>query len=45
MDARIELPEGLVYEYVTAVLDVGREKLDVLHLGRHVKTLAFRLEG
>ncbi len=45
MNARIELPEGLVYEYVTAVLDVGREKLDVLHLGRHVKTLPFRLEG
>lgn len=45
MDARIELPEGLVYEYVTAVLDVGSEKLDVLHLGRHVKTLPFRLEA
>lgn len=45
MNARIELPEGLVYEYVTAVLDVGREKLDILHLGRHVKTLPFRLEG
>jgi len=45
MDARIELPEGLVYEYVTAVLDVGREKLDVLHQGRHVKSLPFALEG
>ncbi len=45
MDARIGLPEGLVYEYVTAVLDVASEKLDVLHLGRHVKTLPFRLEG
>lgn len=45
MDARIGLPERLVYEYVTAVLDVASEKLDVLHLGRHVKTLPFRLEG
>lgn len=43
MDARITLPEGLVYEYVTAVLDIGREELDVVHLGRRVKTLPFRL--
>jgi len=43
MDARITLPERLVYEYVTAILDVGREELEVLHLGRHVKTLPFRL--
>jgi len=45
MDARIELPEGLVYEYVTAVLDVGRARLDVPHQDRHVTTLAFALEG
>ncbi len=45
MDARITLPEGLVYEYVTAVLDVGREELAVLHRSRHVETLPFRLEG
>jgi hypothetical protein len=44
MDARIELPEAPLYEYVTAVLDVASEKLDVLHLGGHVKT-PFRLEG
>jgi len=45
MDARVELPEGLVYEYVTAVLDVGRARLDVLRQGHHVKSLPFALEG
>jgi len=44
MDARITLPEPFVYEYVTAVLDVRREVLDILHIGRRVKTVPFRLE-
>lgn len=43
MGVRIELPEALVHEYVTAVLDVAREELVVLHRGRRVKRVRFRL--
>ncbi|HEV2249897.1 MAG TPA: integrase core domain-containing protein [Candidatus Limnocylindria bacterium] len=45
MAARIALPEAFVYEYVTAVLDVRREVIDVFHLGRRVRTVPFRLDG
>ncbi len=43
MSVKIELPEALVHEYVTAVLDVRREELDVIHRGRRVKRVKFRL--
>jgi hypothetical protein len=45
MDGRIGLPESHAYEYMTAQLDVGREKLGVLHLGRDVRSLPFRIDG
>ncbi len=43
MGAKVELPEALVHEYVTAVLDVRGEQLDVIHRGRRVKRVRFRL--
>ena len=43
MGVKIELPEAFVHEYVTAVLDVHREELDVIHRGRRVKRVKFRL--
>ncbi len=43
MGAKVELPETFVHEYVTAVLDVRREELHVIHRGRRVKRVRFRL--
>jgi len=43
MGAKIELPEAFVHEYVTAVLDVRGEQLDVIHRGRRVKRVRFRV--
>jgi len=43
MSVKIELAEAFVHEYVTAVLDVRREELDVIHRGRRVKRVKFRL--
>ncbi len=43
MGVKIALPEAYVHEYVTAVLDIRREELDVIHRGRRVKRLKFRL--
>ncbi len=43
MGVKIELPEAFVHEYVTAVLDVQREELTVIHRGRRVKRVRFRL--
>lgn len=40
---QILLGEELVHEYVTAWLDVAGEHLDVLHPGRRIKRLTFRL--
>lgn len=37
MGVKIELPEAFVHEYVTAVFDVRREQLTVIHRGRRVK--------
>jgi putative transposase len=39
----IVLSPELVYEYVTARLDVAGEHLDVLHLGRRIKQIGFKL--
>ncbi len=40
----IELPEAVVHEYITAILDVAREELTVHHRGRRILVRRFKVE-
>lgn len=44
LGARILLPDVLVHEYVTAILDIGRQELSIVHSGRRLKRVPFPLE-